>query len=220
MPHGNGEGAASLSADRDRALSLVPVAQATEALLDRYVALLMQRQGRVNLIAASTLPQVWIRHVADSLQLLTLAPDARHWVDLGSGGGFPGIPIACALSGTPGAAVHLVESIGKKAAFLQETVRMLGVPALVHHQRIADFVAACDETPDIVTARALAPLTGLLAEAEPLLKKGARGLFLKGRNVEAELTEASSHWDMELTLVPSRTDADGRIVVVTRATRR
>ena len=97
-------------------------------------------QPHINLIARSTIPNIWTRHVADSLQLLALAPEAKSWVDLGSGAGFPGIVIACALAGRAGATVHLVESNGKKAAFLREAVDHLQVPAVVHAVRIEDFV--------------------------------------------------------------------------------
>ena len=111
---------ADLSADRGRALALTPVSRETAARLDRFVALLLDWQRRINLIASSTEAKLWTRHVADSLQLLALAPEARRWVDLGSGGGFPGLVIACALADTEGAEVHLVESNAKKAAFLRE----------------------------------------------------------------------------------------------------
>ena len=93
------------------------------------------------------------------LQLLPLAPDARRWVDLGSGGGFPGMVVACALADQPGAAVHLVESNAKKAAFLRQAAAATGAPALVHNMRIEDFAARFADPVDVVTARALAPLT-------------------------------------------------------------
>ena len=182
--------------------------------LDRFVALLLQWQATTNLVAPSTLPELWTRHIADSLQLLTLAPAAKHWVDLGSGGGFPGISIACALAGTPGAVVHLVESNHKKAAFLREAVRVTGAPAKVHAMRIEDFVDGFTEPVEIVTARALAPLENLLARAYPLLKRGAQALFLKGQDVEVELTEASKCWTIDAELIPSVTDSSGRIVRV------
>jgi 16S rRNA (guanine527-N7)-methyltransferase len=95
--------------DKAAALALIPVSRETEARLDRYVALLGAWQAKTNLVAPSTLPQLWTRHVADSLQLLKLAPSAKTWADLGSGGGFPGIVLACALAETPGAMVHLIE---------------------------------------------------------------------------------------------------------------
>jgi 16S rRNA (guanine527-N7)-methyltransferase len=209
-----------LSADRARALALVTVSRETSARLDGLVALLLKWQDTTNLVARSTVGQIWTRHVADSLQLLALAPDARTWVDLGSGAGFPGLVLACALAETPAGRAHLVESNAKKAAFLREATRALRLPALVHATRIDEFVHRFDDPVDIVTARALAPLIDLLAFGEPLLKKGAQGLFPKGQDVEAELTEASKYWRIEATLAPSVTSADSRIVVVRRAERR
>jgi 16S rRNA (guanine527-N7)-methyltransferase len=203
-----------LTADRAAALALTPVSRETLARLDRYVALLMEWQGRMNLVAPSTLPQVWTRHVADSLQLLPLAPDARTWVDLGAGAGFPGLAIACALADVPGTAVHLVESIGKKAAFLNAVIADLALPAVVHHERIEDFARRTTVRPDIVTARALAPLDRLLELADPLLKSGAQALFLKGQDIEAELTQASKYWTIQASLARSATSPDGRILVV------
>jgi 16S rRNA (guanine527-N7)-methyltransferase len=200
--------------DRDEALRLTPVSDDALARLDKFAALLTDWQRRINLIAPSTLPHIWTRHIADSLQLLPLAPNAKIWVDLGSGGGFPGIPLACALAQTPGADVHLVESNGKKAAFLREAVRITGVPATVHPERIENFGDSFGGNSDVVTARALAPLKLLCDQAFPLLAKGAIGLFLKGQDVEAELTEAAKYWTVEAGLKPSVTSRDGVIVVV------
>jgi 16S rRNA (guanine527-N7)-methyltransferase len=200
--------------DREAALRLTPVSDDALARLDKFVALLIDWQRHINLIAPSTLPHIWTRHVADSLQLLPLAPGAKVWVDLGSGGGFPGIPLACALAQRPGAEVHLVESNGKKAAFLREAVRITGVPATVHAERIENFGDSFRIKPDVVTARALAPLKSLCDQAFSLLAKGAIGLFLKGQDVEAELTEAAKYWTVEDELKPSVTSRDGVIVVV------
>ena len=207
-----------LAADRERALALLPVSRETAARLDRFVGLLLQWQAQTNLIASSTVAQIWTRHVADSLQLLALAPQAKVWVDLGTGAGFPGLVIACALAEQPNASVHLVESNQKKAAFLREAVRLTGAPAKVHAGRIEEFVTS--DRIDAITARALAPLKNVLALAEPLLKTGAVGLFLKGQDVEAELTEASKYWTIAATLVPSKTSPAGRVVVIRKAERR
>jgi len=174
----------------------------------------------MNLVARSTLREIWTRHIADSLQLIALAPSARVWIDLGSGGGFPGLVIACALAGQAGARVHLVESTKKKATFLEETARALGLPAIVHAVRIEEFAATFDERSDIVTARAVAPLDKLLELAAPLLKSGAKGLFLKGQDVEAELTHAAKCWTINVTLVPSKTNPQARVVVIHSAARR
>ena len=166
------------------------------------------------------MPHVWTRHVADSLQLVALAPKARRWLDLGSGAGFPGLVIACALAVEDDTEVHLVESVQKKAAFLRAASASLGLPAIVHATRIEDFVGAATEPFDVVTARALAPLDRLIGYAIPLLKRGAVGLFPKGQDVEAELTQASKSWTIEADLVPSRTDPHGRIVRVRHATKK
>ena len=200
--------------DRARALTLTPVSRETVARLDRFVGVLLEWQQHTNLIAPSTEPKLWTRHIADSLQLLALAPEARIWVDLGSGGGFPGLVLACALAETPGAQVHLVESTLKKAAFLREAAQATGAPAVVHAERIADFAKHAPQQIDIVTARALAPLPKLLDAAYPLLKTPARGLFLKGQDVAIELTEAAKCWKTQVTLVPSRTDPRSRIIVL------
>lgn len=184
------------------------------------MALLLAWQKKTNLISPSTVPQLWTRHIADSLQLLALASDARIWVDLGSGGGFPGLVLACALAEKPGATVHLVESNAKKAAFLREAARITKTPAVVHSMRLENFVDSFKGPIDVVTARALAPLKTLLDQSFDLLKTGARGLYPKGQDVEAELTEASKCWNMKLELRPSRTDPRGRIVVVEAIKRR
>ena len=211
---------ANLAADRARALALVPVSRETAARLDRFVELLLQWQNKTNLIASSTIPTIWTRHIADSLQLLALVPDAKCWVDLGAGAGFPGLVIACAFADKAGARVHLVESNAKKAAFLREAARHAGAPALVHAVRIEDFVKNFKQRPDVVSARALAPLEVLLELAHPLLKTGAKGLFPKGQDVDAELTQASKCWSMDVELVPSKTNLQARIVVVRGLRRR
>jgi 16S rRNA (guanine527-N7)-methyltransferase len=208
------EQAAALDADRARAQELVNVSRETLARLDRLVDLLLEWQQTRNLIAASTVPNIWTRHVADSLQLLDLAPEAKTWVDLGSGGGFPGLVLACALPERAGGKVHMVESIAKKCAFLQAVVDDLGLPAEVHCQRVESFIPVFPNRPDVVTARALAPLPKLLEMAYPLLKKGTRGLFLKGQDVGSELTESSKYWIITYQLAPSRTDERARIVVI------
>ena len=200
--------------DRSRALELVPVSRETSARLDRFVEFLLPWAARTNLIARSTIPQIWTRHIADSLQLLELAPGARTWIDLGSGAGFPGAILACALAGQSGAHVHLVESNGKKATFLREAVKHLELPATIHAVRIEDFGKNCKLRADVVTARAVAPLNDLFKLAYPLLTSPARGLFPKGQHVEVELTEASKSWKIDAELIPSKTSPEGRIVAV------
>jgi len=207
--------APDLAADRTRALALTPVSRETSERLDRFVELLLTWQRTTNLIAPSTIPTLWTRHIADSLQLIDLAPDARVWVDLGSGGGFPGVVIACALADKPGATVHLVESNAKKAAFLREAQRVTGAPARVHVERIDEFAGRLEEPIDVVCARAVAPLKSLLDQCFSLLgKNGVTGLFPKGQNAELEVGEASKNWNIKVNLLPSRTDPARRIVVI------
>lgn len=201
----------SLASDRKAALKLTPVSRETLTRLDAYVALLLQWQAKTNLVASSTLPQLWTRHISDSLQLLALAPDAKVWADFGSGGGFPGIVLACALADTTGAMVHLVERNAKKAAFLREALRVTGGAGLVYDRDIGDSVDSLPAQVDCVTARALAPLHELIAFAEPLFGRGAAALFMKGRDVEAELTQATKYWNIKPVLHPSVT-GEGWIV--------
>jgi 16S rRNA (guanine527-N7)-methyltransferase len=214
----------AMTAARDQALAPFDVSRETSERLTRFVALLCERQQRMNLVASSTIPQVWTRHVADSLQLLSLAPEARRWADLGSGAGFPGLVIACALADVTGADagahVDLVESIGKKAAFLGEAVAATGAPATVHHARIEAVAPQLAGHVDIVTARALAPLSSLLTVISPFMEKGAKALLHKGQDVDAELTEAAKYWNIDYDAVPSQTDPRGRILVVRRLKRR
>jgi 16S rRNA (guanine527-N7)-methyltransferase len=200
--------------DRERALQLTPVAPQVESRLDQFAALLIEGQQRMNLVAPSTIPTLWTRHISDSLQLLDLAPNARTWLDLGSGAGFPGLVLACALADVPDTSVHLVESTGKKARFLEEVAAAIALPVSVHHVRIEDFAKNCALRPDVVTARALAPLSQVLDLAYPFAKTGAQGLFLKGQDVASELTKASKYWKFEPVLVPSKTSPTSRIVSV------
>jgi 16S rRNA (guanine527-N7)-methyltransferase len=209
-----------LASDKAAALALTPVSRETESRLDRYVDLLMAWQAKTNLVAPSTLPHLWTRHVSDSLQLLDLAPSARTWIDLGSGGGFPGVVLACALAETPGANVHLVERNAKKAAFLREAIRVTSAAGTVHLADIGDIVDRIGSRVDCVTARALAPLHQLVGFAEPFVRAGAKALFLKGQDVESELTEATKYWNIQPRLHSSRTGGHGWIVELDRIERR
>jgi 16S rRNA (guanine527-N7)-methyltransferase len=212
--------ASTSTSDKAAALALTPVSRETELRLDRYVDLLREWQAKTNLVAPSTLPNLWTRHISDSLQLLTIAPSARTWADFGSGGGFPGVVLACALAETPGAMVHLVERNAKKAAFLREALRVTHSPGVIHLADIGDNVDRITGAVDCVTARAVAPLHQLIGFAEPLVKKGAKTLFLKGQDVEAELTEATKYWIIKPHLHSSRTGGHGWIVELDRIERR
>jgi 16S rRNA (guanine527-N7)-methyltransferase len=209
-----------LASDKAAALALTPVSRETAERLDRYVDLLLQWQAKTNLIAPSTLPTLWTRHIADSLQLLNLAPLARTWADLGSGGGFPGVVLACALAETSGAMVHLVERNAKKAAFLREALRVSNSPGTVHLADIGDSVDRIVGKVDCVTARAVAPLHQLIGFVQPLVGQGSKALFLKGQDVEAELTEATRYWNIKPQLHSSRTGGQGWIVELDHIERR
>ncbi len=208
------------ASDKAAALALTPVSRETEARLDRYVSLLVEWQAKTNLIAPSTIPQLWTRHIADSLQLLDLASSARSWLDFGSGGGFPGVVLACAMAEHEGASVQLVERNAKKAAFLREALRVTGGAGSVILADIGDYVDSLEAPVDCVTARAVAPLHMLLGYAEPLVRRGAKALFLKGQDVESELTEATKYWNIEPVLHPSRTGGHGWIVELNAIERR
>ena len=218
--------------------------------LDRlvtYEKLLRQWQKAVNLVAPSTLGDVWHRHFADSAQLVPLAPRARTWVDLGSGAGFPGLVVAILLMDRTGMSfpsllagegtttseleearrITLIESDTRKCAFLREVVRQTGIspghqagspPGLaveILSIRIENGTTQSRlQAPEVVSARALAPLDKLLSLAAPLFTPNTVGLFLKGREAEAEIEAAGKAWKFDVSLVPSMTDASGRIVVV------
>jgi 16S rRNA (guanine527-N7)-methyltransferase len=211
----SGQGAFDLEPDKKRALTLTPVSRETEERLDLFVDLLLLWQSKFNLVSSSSLPLVWTRHVADSLQLIDHATDALVWADYGSGAGFPGIPIACALADKPGVKVHLIESVGKKATFLREAVRVTGIPAIVHQMRAENFGDSYGDKVDVVMARALSPLKTLCDQTFPLIARGAIGLFNKGQDVDAELTEAAKYWTIQAKKMPSKTSPEGCILVVT-----
>ena len=206
-----------IAADRGDALALVPVSRETVDRLDRFVEFLLERNRTTNLIARSTVPHVWTRHVADSMQLLRLG-QGPVWMDLGSGAGFPGLVLACALAEREDQVVHLVESRDRKAAFLRDAAQLLGVPAIVHRDRIENVVRHLPRV-DVVTARALAPLPKLLGYIEQLVAKGAKALLMKGQDIETELTLAAKYWKIGAEIVPSKTDPSGRILIVSKLAR-
>jgi 16S rRNA (guanine527-N7)-methyltransferase len=198
--------------DRRQALDLLGVSRETEQRLSALVDELRRWQAVKNLIGPGTLDRIWTRHVADSAQLIDGAPDAARWLDLGSGAGFPGLVVAILLRDRPGAEVHLVESNGRKCAFLRHAARVTGAAAVVHEARLETIVEPFAGRIDVVTARALAPLANLIAWTRPLLASGSIGLFPKGREAQAELTEAAKSWRFTAQITPSRTSSDGRIL--------
>lgn len=196
------------------------VSRETAVKFESYAALLKQWQKAVQLVAPSTLGAIWTRHFADSAQLMSLAsPDARTWADLGSGAGFPGLVIALLArdSGSirPDLRVTLVESDTRKAAFLREVARQTGCPVDILGTRI-ESASTRDkvDTVEVVSARALAPLTELFRLAHPFWQPTTLGLFLKGRDAENEVEAARAAWNFELELKPSLTDSMARLVCV------
>ena len=202
--------------DRARTLALCPVSRETLERLDALVALVRRWQPVKNLISNKTLDELWLRHVADSLQLADLRPDVRTWADLGAGAGFPGLVIACTWHDI-GRMMHLVESNHRKCAFLQEAARTLGLSVTVHNARIEDAIPhLMTEKIEVVSARALASLTQLIHYCASLVDNHAEALFLKGQDVDKELTEATKYWNISAHMIQSKTDPDGRIVSITK----
>jgi 16S rRNA (guanine527-N7)-methyltransferase len=201
------------------------VSHETLEKLSKYADLLATWQKAVNLIAPSTLDQVWHRHIADSAQIVDLVPPAaRTFADLGSGGGFPALVLAIMLAGrqsnTP-FTMSLIESDIRKGAFLREVIRQTGLKT---DGNAVEILSIRIENPvtqskvgavDIVTARALASLDRLFQYAFPLFHPGTVALFLKGRDTQRELDEAQAHWSFTARLIPSRTESDATVVVVT-----
>jgi 16S rRNA (guanine527-N7)-methyltransferase len=201
--------------DADAFAAHFPVSRETLARLETYAALLRQWQKAINLVGPSTTESIWGRHFADSAQLVGLAPpDARTWLDLGSGAGFPGLVVAIFLAESGAGKVTLIESDQRKAAFLAEVARKTGVAVDILCRRIEKVPTQAKLGFDVITARALAPLPRLLDLAAPYFSEHTVGLFLKGHEAPAEIEAAQKRWEFTSALHPSLTDADGRIVVI------
>jgi len=175
---------------------------------------LAQTNARTNLVGRSTLEQFWHRHALDSWQIYAQAEDAPRWADLGSGAGFPGLAIAFGLMdrAVQGASVTLIESIGKKAQFLTDVAEATAAPVTVLLVRVEHLSEAPEV--DIVTARAMAPLTKLLGYVHPFVEKGAVALLPKGRSFNEELTLARKSWTFELEVIPSLTSSEAVILKI------
>ncbi len=187
------------------------VSRETRAQLDRFSELLLRWNRKINLIGAATADDLETRHIQDSLQLLDHVPDgAATWLDLGSGAGLPGL--VCAIADTRSRAFTLVESDQRKAAFLREATRQLGLSLVIHAKRIEQLP---DQTFDIITARALAPLAKLLDLSERLCHPGTILLFPKGAGAESELTDAERNWHIEAERLPSVTDPSATVLKIT-----
>lgn len=178
--------------------------------LEAFRVRLAESNEVMNLVGPDSLPDFWNRHAWDSAQLLSHAPEALTWADLGAGAGFPGVVLTILLKGREGAHVWLIDSLGKRCRFLQEIVDELSLPATVLNGRAEEQKVRCD----IVTARAVAPMDKLLGYAQPYFERGAQGLFLKGEKAESELIEARKSWHLQAELAQSQSDGRGRIVTV------
>lgn len=191
------------------------VSRESRPKIETYVKLLLTWQQRINLIGPATVSTVWERHVCDALQLVPLLPPGtQNIAELGSGAGIPGLLLAMAT----GLEAHLYESNGKKAAFLREAARQTGTRAVIHNIRLETLKSQKDlPAVQCVVARALAPLPLLLEYAEPFLSKGAVGLFHKGQDVDAELTEATKCWKIGVCKHASQCDSRGVILEIREA---
>lgn len=194
--------------DRADFLAAEDVSRETLDRLDRVIGTLDDWRKRSNLIGPREWPVIWTRHVADCFQLLDHLPENAKVVDLGSGAGFPGLIIAAAR---PAGHVTMIESVGKKCAFLRAAIEAAGLSASVRQERVESVGPI---PADYVTARAFAPLPKLLDYAAPWLKQGATGLFLKGERWKEELTEASQTWNFAYEAIPSRVGGSGTILIV------
>jgi 16S rRNA (guanine527-N7)-methyltransferase len=189
------------------------VSRETSAAFDKWRELLVETSAHTNLVGRSTLADFWERHAMDSFQLFEMIPEhAQRIIDLGSGAGFPGLALALGLKDRNREGhVVMVDSVGKKMAFLRSVIAATGAPAEARTIRVEEINSA--ETFDVVTARAFAPLHKLLEYAHPFMKNGALGLFMKGRHYQDELTEARKHWTFEAKVIPSST-SDGVIISI------
>ncbi|MCV9906133.1 16S rRNA (guanine(527)-N(7))-methyltransferase RsmG [Brucella sp. HL-2] len=199
--------------------TIVPnVSRETTDRLIAFEELFRKWSSAINLASPSTLADLWNRHILDSAQIFPLAPEATRWLDLGSGGGFPGIVTACFLEDIPGASIDLVESAGKKAAFLRTAAGHVGVPARVHAARIEAMWDKI-ETPQVITARALASLNVLFELAGPWLCSGSKALFQKGRDYQREIDESRVGWSFDLVQHESAIDNNSVILEISNLRR-
>lgn len=191
-------------------LAGVTVSRETLERLELYADLTLKWSKTINLVAKSTYEDVWSRHIADSAQLWPFVDAPKTWVDLGSGGGFPGMVIAI-LTAEHGTAVHLVEADQRKCAFLRSVARETNIPVHIHATRIED---ATLPKADVVSARALARFVNLLKFAEVMLVEGGCGLFPKGQQAQSEIDEARGLFQFDLDTYASVTHPGAKILKV------
>jgi len=200
---------------------IYPVSRETVQRLSILVECVRNWQRKTNLVSPGSLEAIWTRHIADSLQCVAIKPDASSWVDLGSGGGFPGLVIAAVMADWKSLRepqVHLIESNQKKAAFLRHANREMGTGAVIHCERVESVSKQFSEI-EIVTARAFAPLCRLLEMAEPLFLSGATGLFHKGRGYASEIEECDGVWKFDLVSHASKTSEDSVLLEISNLQR-
>lgn len=191
----------------------VNVSRETFAALQAYEALVRRWNSAINLVSKGSLQDFWARHIVDSAQIFTLCPpSATRWADFGSGGGFPGLVVALlARDSMPDLRVTLVESDLRKATFLRQAVQTLGLEADVRSQRIESLPPLAA---DVVSARALAPLSDLLEFAEKHLTAQGAAIFPKGARHAEEIAEARQAWSFDLDTLPSLSDSEAAILVI------
>ena len=191
---------------------MIDVPRETSERLERFAALLIDENQRQNLVAKSTLDDLWTRHIDDAAQLIPYDAPNATWLDIGSGAGLPGIVIAI-LTGNP---IILVEPRRLRADFLQRVVDELDLDATVIQSKVEVFRRA---PVDVITARAVASIDRLFAMALHLSHKGTQWVLPKGRSAKSELDEAKKTWQGEFRLEPSRTDPDAQILIASRVRR-
>ena len=195
--------------------SMIPISSESIHRLGIYEGLVRKWQPAQNLVAAKTLDEIWVRHIADSTQIYANYPHARHWLDLGSGAGFPGLVTAILLHDLgENYSVHLVESNGRKAAFLRTVARELGLNVRIHNDRIESVLSNWSGPVDAISARALTSFNNLCSFVQPFVGESCAGVFHKGRDFDRELAEASVSWNIDLIQKTSKTDPDARIVIL------
>jgi len=198
--------------------SVVAVSRETQSKFEHYVTLLEQWQPRINLVAPSTMSDIWTRHVADSAQSYAIHQDRRSWIDIGSGAGFPGLVTALLLGDTGGGRVDLIESSGKKCAFMKTVIRetnmkSAGVDVYVHNERIEQCLSGLDK-PDAISARALASFNDLLTMTHSMLDGETVGVFAKGRDHMQEIQQAGKIWIFDHQIHDSRFGDDSCLISV------
>ncbi|OPB35689.1 16S rRNA (guanine(527)-N(7))-methyltransferase RsmG [Bartonella taylorii] len=195
-------------------LNIVPsVSRETMEDLIQFEALIIQWNKHINLISSTTIPVLWTRHILDSAQIYPLHSNFLHWCDLGSGGGFPAIVIAIFLKQKKAGHIDLVESNGKKVAFLRMVIAQLNLPAKVYHCRIEDVYQKIKK-PEVITARGLASLDALLQLIFPLFTKKTIALLQKGRDYATEIKNASANWRFDLLKHKSKIDESSIILEI------